>query len=156
MSLPLIESTPSRRRVPVPRHLADYAPDARRRVVAKFGEPAYRAQQLAQHYFVRHTTDPDAMTDLPASVRATLAAEFLPQLLTPVREAICDDGDTVKTVWRGHDGVLIESVLMRYPDRVTVCVSSQAGCGMGCPFCATGQPMPQPAWLDTHTVTRSG
>jgi 23S rRNA (adenine2503-C2)-methyltransferase len=139
MSLPLIESTPSRRRVPVPRHLADYAPDERRRVVAELGEPAYRAQQLAQHYFVRHTTDPDAMTDLPAGVRAALASELLPRLLTPVREAICDAGDTVKTVWRGHDGVLIESVLMRYPDRVTVCVSSQAGCGMGCPFCATGQ-----------------
>jgi 23S rRNA (adenine2503-C2)-methyltransferase len=65
-------------------------------------------------------------------------------LLTPVRELICDDGDTVKTVWRGHDGVLIESVVMRYSnrstaDRTTVCVSSQAGCGMGCPFCATGQ-----------------
>ncbi len=127
------------RRAPVPRHLADLAPDDRRRVLTELGEPAFRAQQLSQHYFVRHTTDPDAMTDLPAASRALLAAELMPQLLTPVREAICDDGDTVKTVWRGHDGVLIESVLMRYPDRVTVCVSSQAGCGMGCPFCATGQ-----------------
>ena len=46
---------------------------------------------------------------------------------------------TVKTLWRMHDGALVESVLMRYPDRVTMCVSSQAGCGMACPFCATGQ-----------------
>ncbi len=51
----------------------------------------------------------------------------------------CDAGATHKTLWRAFDGVLIESVLMRYPDRATVCVSSQAGCGMGCPFCATGQ-----------------
>jgi 23S rRNA (adenine2503-C2)-methyltransferase len=103
------------------------------------GEPAYRAAQLSTHYFVRHTTDPAAMTDLPAAGRARLADALLPPLLTPVREAICDNGGTVKSVWRGHDGVLIESVLMLYPDRITVCISSQAGCGMGCPFCATGQ-----------------
>ncbi len=128
-----------RRRGRPPRHLADLSPDDRRQAVAELGLPAYRAQQLSQHYFVRHTTDPDAMTDIPAAARTTLAEALLPSLLTPVRELICDDGDTVKTVWRGHDGVLIESVLMRYADRTTVCVSSQAGCGMGCPFCATGQ-----------------
>jgi len=63
----------------------------------------------------------------------------MPSLLTPVRELTCDDGATRKNLWRLHDGSLVESVLMGYPDRVTVCVSSQAGCGMGCPFCATGQ-----------------
>jgi 23S rRNA (adenine2503-C2)-methyltransferase len=139
MSFPIADvSAPSRRR-PAPRHLADLAPDERRQAVVELGEPAYRAQQLSQHYFVRRTTDPAAMTDLPAASRGRLVESLLPALLTPVREEICDGGDTVKTVWRGHDGVLIESVLMRYPDRVTVCVSSQAGCGMGCPFCATGQ-----------------
>ena len=56
-----------------------------------------------------------------------------------MRRLDCDGGTTVKTVWRLFDGALVESVLMRYPDRVTVCVSSQAGCGMNCPFCATGQ-----------------
>ena len=56
-----------------------------------------------------------------------------------MRELACDDGATRKTLWRLHDGALVESVLMGYPDRVTVCVSSQAGCGMACPFCATGQ-----------------
>ncbi len=137
MNLPISASKP--RRQPVPRHLADLAPDDRRRAVTELGEPAYRAQQLANHYFVRHTTDPQAMTDLPAGSRSVLTEALLPPLLTPVRELICDGGDTVKTVWQGHDGVLIESVLMRYPGRVTVCVSSQAGCGMGCPFCATGQ-----------------
>jgi 23S rRNA (adenine2503-C2)-methyltransferase len=60
-------------------------------------------------------------------------------LLTQVRHLSCDDGATRKSVWRLFDGALVESVLMRYPGRVTVCVSSQAGCGMNCPFCATGQ-----------------
>jgi 23S rRNA (adenine2503-C2)-methyltransferase len=63
----------------------------------------------------------------------------MPRLLTPVRDLTCDGGATVKTLWRMHDGALVESVLMRYPDRITMCVSSQAGCGMACPFCATGQ-----------------
>jgi 23S rRNA (adenine2503-C2)-methyltransferase len=79
------------------------------------------------------------MTDLPAGARARLAGALLPPLLSPVRHVACDDGTTRKTLWRGFDGALVESVLMRYPDRVTLCVSSQAGCGMACPFCATGQ-----------------
>ena len=56
-----------------------------------------------------------------------------------MRHITCDEGQTRKSVWRLFDGTLVESVLMRYPDRVTMCVSSQAGCGMNCPFCATGQ-----------------
>ena len=79
------------------------------------------------------------MTDLPRTSRAALAGALLPPLLTAERELSCDDGTTRKTLWRGFDGALVESVLMRYPDRVTMCVSSQAGCGMACPFCATGQ-----------------
>jgi len=79
------------------------------------------------------------MTDIPAATRDRLADAMLPHLLTPVREQATDSGTTRKTLWRLHDGSLVESVLMGYPDRVTVCVSSQAGCGMGCPFCATGQ-----------------
>ena len=63
----------------------------------------------------------------------------MPQLLREVRVQTADHGDTVKTLWRLFDNALVESVLMRYPDRVTMCVSSQAGCGMACPFCATGQ-----------------
>ena len=79
------------------------------------------------------------MTGLPAAVRGPLAEALLPRLWTPVRQVACDDGATRKTLWRAFDGALVESVLMRYPDRVTMCVSSQAGCGMACPFCATGQ-----------------
>jgi 23S rRNA (adenine2503-C2)-methyltransferase len=79
------------------------------------------------------------MTDLPRASRDALTRALLPPLLTAERELVCDDGTTRKTLWRTFDGALVESVLMRYPERVTMCVSSQAGCGMGCPFCATGQ-----------------
>jgi 23S rRNA (adenine2503-C2)-methyltransferase len=110
----------------------------RRAAVAEMGEPAFRAEQLSRNYFVHHR-DLAAMTDIPARDRERLAAEFLPPLLEDVRTLECDGGSTRKTLWRLGDGSLVESVLMRYPDRVTMCVSSQAGCGMGCPFCATGQ-----------------
>ena len=127
------------RRAKPPRHLADLTPAERADVVAALGEKPFRARQLSVHYFDRLIDDPAAMTDLPAAVRERLVAELLPTLATPVRSLDCDGGTTIKTVWRLFDGALVESVLMRYPDRVTVCVSSQAGCGMNCPFCATGQ-----------------
>lgn len=154
------------RRGKPPRHLADLAPAERRIAVAELGHPAFRANQLSTHYFARLVDDPEQMTDVPVSARHELAAALLPQLATSVREISCDDGATRKTVWRLFDGALVESVLMRYfgaasgraelgdeaddfvdlpapttrgRDRITVCVSSQAGCGMNCPFCATGQ-----------------
>jgi 23S rRNA (adenine2503-C2)-methyltransferase len=99
----------------------------------------FRADQLSRHYFARYTDSPEDMTDLPIGVRTALAGQLLPRLLTSEREMTCDDGATRKMLWRLHDGALVESVLMKYTDRVTMCVSSQAGCGMGCPFCATGQ-----------------
>ena len=122
-----------------PRHLADLDPPARRAAVAELGGEPFRGDQLARHYFARLTDDPDEMTDLPAASRAELAAALLPRLLTAEREQSCDRGMTRKTLWRTFDGAYVESVLMRYPGRVTMCVSSQAGCGMACPFCATGQ-----------------
>jgi 23S rRNA (adenine2503-C2)-methyltransferase len=127
------------RRGKPPRHLADLDLAGRRAAVAELGQPPFRAAQLSRHYFGRYTQRPADMTDLPAAARDALAGALLPPLLTADRELSCDDGTTVKTLWRAFDGALIESVLMRYPDRVTVCVSSQAGCGMACPFCATGQ-----------------
>jgi 23S rRNA (adenine2503-C2)-methyltransferase len=136
--LTLTGSRPRNRAKP-PRHLADLDLAARRAVVAELGEPSFRAVQLSRHFFGRYTEHPDDMTDLPRTSRAALAAALLPPLLTAERELSCDDGTTRKTLWRGVDGALVESVLMRYPDRVTMCVSSQAGCGMACPFCATGQ-----------------
>ena len=122
-----------------PRHLADLTMAERRAVVADLGEPPYRAAQLSRHFFGRFTQQADEMTDLPRASRGVLGDALLPRLLTAERELSCDAGTTRKTLWRAFDGALIESVLMRYPDRVTMCVSSQAGCGMGCPFCATGQ-----------------
>ena len=79
------------------------------------------------------------MTDLPKAIRDELVADLLPTLLTPLVQRTADDGMTIKNAWRLHDGAIVESVLMRYPRRVTICISSQAGCGMNCPFCATGQ-----------------
>ncbi len=122
-----------------PRHLADLGPAERRAAATELGGPAFRADQLSRHYFGRLTDDPAEMTDLPAGSRDELAGALLPRLLTAERELACDGGMTRKTLWRAFDGALIESVLMRYPDRITMCVSSQAGCGMACPFCATGQ-----------------
>jgi 23S rRNA (adenine2503-C2)-methyltransferase len=122
-----------------PRHLADLDLAGRRAAVTELGEKPFRADQLSRHYFARYTDTPEDMTDLPAGVREALAGEMLPRLLTSEREMACDNGATRKMLWRLHDGALVESVLMKYPDRVTMCVSSQAGCGMGCPFCATGQ-----------------
>jgi 23S rRNA (adenine2503-C2)-methyltransferase len=122
-----------------PRHLADLDLAGRRAAVVALGEKPFRADQLSRHYFARYTDSAPDMTDLPAGLRETLADELLPRLLTSERELTCDDGATRKMLWRLHDGALVESVLMKYTDRVTMCVSSQAGCGMGCPFCATGQ-----------------
>ncbi|MET9021238.1 23S rRNA (adenine(2503)-C(2))-methyltransferase RlmN [Actinopolymorpha sp. NPDC004070] len=129
---------PPRRGRP-PRHLADLTPAERREALVELGEPAYRARQLSKHYFGRFLDSAEEMTDLPLGSRERIGAGLLPDLLTPVRTLTCDGGATVKTVWRLFDGALVESVLMRYPGRVTMCVSSQAGCGMACPFCATGQ-----------------
>lgn len=136
-SLPLVFDAP-RRGMP-PRHLADLDADGRRAAMAELGLPKFRADQLARQYYGRLQADPAEMTDLPAAVREKVAQALFPPLLTPIRQIACDAGETRKTLWRAGDGTLLESVLMRYPDRATLCISSQAGCGMACPFCATGQ-----------------
>ncbi|MFI6157798.1 23S rRNA (adenine(2503)-C(2))-methyltransferase RlmN [Kitasatospora sp. NPDC051170] len=122
-----------------PRHLADLSPAERKEAVAELGEQGFRAKQLSNHYFGRMSDDPESWTDIPAASRAKLTEALLPDLMKVVRHVSCDDDATRKTLWRLFDGTLVESVLMRYPDRVTMCISSQAGCGMNCPFCATGQ-----------------
>ena len=136
---PLTLTMTAPRRGKPPRHLADLAPTEVEAVLAELGQPSYRLRQLSQHYFGHLEADPHRMTDLPAGARESLGEAFLPTLLTSVRTLTADRGTTVKTLWRLHDGVKVESVLMRYPSRATLCVSSQAGCGMACPFCATGQ-----------------
>lgn len=127
------------RRGKPPRHFADLTDAERTQVVTEHGQPAFRARQLATHYYTHLSADPGEMTDLPAAARGPLAQTLFPPLLTPIRTLTADGGTTVKTLWRLHDGVKVESVLMRYPNRATLCVSSQVGCGMACPFCATGQ-----------------
>jgi 23S rRNA (adenine2503-C2)-methyltransferase len=122
-----------------PRHLADLDAEGRASAVAELGLPAFRAKQLAHQYYGRLIADPRQMTDLPAAVRDVIAKAMFPNLLAVATEITCDAGQTRKTLWRAVDGTTFESVLMRYPQRNTVCISSQAGCGMACPFCATGQ-----------------
>lgn len=142
-ALPLVFDAPRRGRPP--RHLADLSADELRAAVGELGLPAFRADQLARQYYGRFVADVGQMTDLPAGVRDQVGPALLPALLTEVRSLTADAGTTCKTLWRLHDGALVESVLMRYAarggarDRITVCISSQAGCGMACPFCATGQ-----------------
>ncbi|WP_127571087.1 23S rRNA (adenine(2503)-C(2))-methyltransferase RlmN [Georgenia faecalis] len=127
------------RRGKPPAHLADLPHAERVAAVTARDVPGFRADQLSRHYFAHLTRDADAMSDLPATGRAELVDALLPELLRPVRTLEADRGATLKALWQLHDGAKVESVLMRYSERATLCVSSQAGCGMACPFCATGQ-----------------
>lgn len=135
---------------PPPTHWADLKASERVAAVLAAGLPKFRAAQIDRHYFRSNSDDPTRWTDLPTAVRTDIARDFFPRLLTPIRVQTADAGTTVKTLWRLHDGNMVESVLMRYGvpgvpssgtgrQRATLCFSSQAGCGMACPFCATGQ-----------------
>lgn len=107
------------------------------------GEPRYRVDQVWDGLYGQ-LKDPADLSNVPKKLRAAID-ELLPPALVLVRESVSDGGDTVKFLWQLHDGHLIETVLMHYTDRTTVCISSQAGCAMGCGFCATGQ-----AGFDRH------
>lgn len=133
----LMFAEPKRGKPPI--HLVDLTAEERAERLKDAGVQAFRAKQIANHYFTHYTSNPDEMTDLPAAGRAELVGSLLPPLLTEVKRLQTDNGDTIKFLWRLFDGALVESVLMRYTGRITLCISSQAGCGMNCPFCATGQ-----------------
>ncbi|ADH92339.1 dual-specificity RNA methyltransferase RlmN [Arcanobacterium haemolyticum] len=122
-----------------PKHMADLTRAERRALVADLGYPQFRADQISKHYFEHDCADPEKMTDLPAAQRKEITQVLLPQLMTKVKDQVADKGATIKTLWKLFDGAVVESVLMKYPQRATLCISSQAGCGMACPFCATGQ-----------------
>lgn len=122
-----------------PKHFADLDSTERIEALAELGLPKFRVNQIARHYYGRFEADPSTMTDLPAAAREKVAEALFPTLMSPLRVVETDDAATQKTLWKLHDGTLLESVLMRYSDRATLCISSQAGCGMACPFCATGQ-----------------
>jgi 23S rRNA (adenine2503-C2)-methyltransferase len=107
------------------------------------GQPRYRVDQVWTGLY-EQLAAPAELTTLPKALRADLEAT-LPLALTPVAEQTSERGETVKWLWALGDGTKVETVLMHYDERSTVCVSSQAGCAMGCGFCATGQ-----AGFDRH------
>lgn len=111
--------------------LADY--------LAGLGEPAFRARQVWDWIYKRYASDFEGMGNLPKALRQRLAAESIVNPLTPVAIVLSRDGDTQKVLFQLHDGATIEAVLMLYDKRRTLCISSQAGCAMGCTFCATAQ-----------------
>ncbi len=110
-----------------------------RALLTSWGQPGFRAKQLTGWLYEQGVTDFAQMSNLPAALRQRLAAQCSAGSLTVDTEQVSTDG-TIKRLYRLPDGQLIESVLMRYRDRRrTACISSQAGCAMGCTFCATGQ-----------------
>jgi 23S rRNA (adenine2503-C2)-methyltransferase len=135
---PLLQFAEPKRSMP-PTHWVDLSQEERVERVKEAGLPAFRAKQLNTHYFSHYSDTAAEMTDLPATGREEFVASAFPKLLTEVKRLRTDNGDTIKFLWRLFDGALVESVLMRYTGRITLCISSQAGCGMNCPFCATGQ-----------------
>lgn len=135
---PVLSFTAKRRGKP-PVHLVDLDQAGRRKWCKELGLPAFRADQLSRHYFGHNLADPGQMTDIPAAVRQLAQETLLPTLVTLAAQQTADRGATIKHLWSLYDETRVESVLMRYTDRTTLCVSSQAGCGMACPFCATGQ-----------------
>jgi 23S rRNA (adenine2503-C2)-methyltransferase len=104
-----------------------------------WGEPVYRAGQIWQGLYRHFWNSPEEFTNLPASLRAKLGENLLFDALLPVTTLKSSDGQTIKALFRLHDGQAIEAVLMKYSKRHTLCISTQVGCAMGCVFCATGQ-----------------
>lgn len=108
-------------------------------LLERWGEPSYRAQQIWEWLYVHLVTDFHQMTNLPKSLREMLDQQATLQALEVVDSARSDAGETRKDLLRLGDGETIEAVLMRYEERRTACLSTQVGCAMDCPFCATGQ-----------------
>ena len=106
-------------------------------LVARLGEKPYRARQIFRWLHQKGAASLDEMTDLPAALRARIGAEVPLEALSRAEERRSTDG-TIKWTWRTADGRLVESVYMPEPGRKTLCVSTQAGCAMGCTFCMTG------------------
>lgn len=127
------------RRGKPPLHLVDMDQDQRVDLMKDLGYPSFRLKQLRQHYFAHDDVDVASYSDFPSAKAQEVKEAFFPTLITPLLEQEADHGTTIKTLWKLFDGSRIESVLMKYPSRTTLCISSQVGCGMACPFCATGQ-----------------
>jgi 23S rRNA (adenine2503-C2)-methyltransferase len=108
-------------------------------LMSEWGEPVYRAQQIWQGLYRQYWSSPEQFTNIPKSVRMLLAENLEFKALSLATTLNSSDGKTVKSLFKLPDGKSIEAVLMRYEKRNTLCISSQAGCAMGCVFCATGQ-----------------
>jgi 23S rRNA (adenine2503-C2)-methyltransferase len=106
--------------------------------LAEHDAPAYRRRQIWSR-LARGAADFDAMRDVPKPLRAALQEEFRITSLKPIATSQADNGLTTKTLFELDGGHSVEAVVMRYADRSTLCISSQAGCPIGCPFCATGK-----------------
>ena len=107
-------------------------------VCAELGMPRFAAKQLARWLYAKHVEDPMRMSDIAAAHRAKLAERFRPAFTPPARITESADG-TKKYLYRTQQGAWIESAYIPDGERATLCVSSQAGCRMGCKFCATGR-----------------
>lgn len=122
-----------------PINLYDLTKDNLTALLESWGEPSFRAGQVWAWLYDKQATSFDAMRNIPKTLRERLQAETTLGSLDLATEQVSRDG-TVKRLYRLPDGQLIESVLMHYDDdRRTACISTQAGCAMGCVFCATGQ-----------------
>ena len=108
-------------------------------LLVALGQPAFRARQLRNWVFHTSATDFPQMTNLPLALRERLQESFRLESLTVIRVATSHDGKAQKVLFLLHDGKSIESVLLSYENRLSICISTQVGCAIGCPFCATGQ-----------------
>ncbi|MEM8861330.1 MAG: 23S rRNA (adenine(2503)-C(2))-methyltransferase RlmN [Chloroflexota bacterium] len=108
-------------------------------VLKEMGQPKFRTKQIWEWLYQHYAADPAEMTNLPKGLREKLNERTMVGNIEPVFTEFSGDGFTEKVLFKCHDGRLIETVLMRYDKRNTICMSSQAGCAMGCVFCATGQ-----------------
>ncbi len=118
--------------------LLDLTFEELRAQLQSWGEPAFRADQIWQWLYARLAADSAAMSNLPQALQARLSSQTVIDLMRPVMQTASADGLAHKVLFELHDGQTIEAVLMLYDRRRTLCISTQAGCGMGCSFCATG------------------
>lgn len=136
--LPTTNAIPLVKRPVRPTGLYDLTLDELTTWMGEHGQPAYRAKQVYAFAYQQLVTSYDEMTNLPAALRTQLATDLPMSSMTTVNEVQSGSGDTVKTLYQTAPGDLVETVLMLYKTRATVCVSCQVGCAVGCAFCATG------------------
>lgn len=120
-------------------NIFDLSSEDLQQAMTDWGYPSFRSRQIWEGLYQQLWRDPEEYSTLPAELRTRLSEKFNFSPLNPVKTLYSRDGETVKTLFKLSDGRAIEAVLMRYSSRNTLCISTQAGCAMGCVFCATGQ-----------------